>query len=199
MADDNGKLELDENNPELPEHDNANGSVRRSSRQRKVNPIHAGYLNDIRIKRLKSELEHNAQEIDSLLKTLCVDPSSRDPSEMRRDFDKLAVVLKAYIRTYAEYSEITSYTEELQRLQLERQRFERRIQDCNQLVTRQLHDTICEDKGGRRQDDVKSGISGFTKSTHTSKRSSTSSKARAAERNAQLAKLKLNSSKRRKG
>ena len=116
-----------------------------------------------------------------------------------------------YLKTYEDYSQLVNDTRDLERLSIQRQGLEQKINECNQLAIDQLDKSIrsvqrhsnLEDGLHFTDDDklsvsVKSSVSMSRSSgSKRSRGSSGSSRAKAAARAAKLATLKLEQAERR--
>ena len=119
-----------------------------------------------------------------------------------------------YLKTYEEYSQLINNSSELERLSIQHQSLERKIQECNQLAIDELNKGIHSLQRGHgikysqqlKDDDrisvsvgssisqVKSLKSGHSRRSFTT---SNKSKAKAAARSAELAKLRLEQAERK--
>ena len=161
---------------------------------------------------MKHDLLKLSQIIEASTESLkCHDYNSIEPTEIQQILEGAHLNWVKYLQVYEEYSRLINDSSELERLSIQRRTLERNLNDCNQLAIDQLDKSIRSLQRGsipvddhHFNDDERISLSAHSsismsrssKGRH-SVGSSVSSKARAAARSAELAKLKLEQAERR--
>ncbi|KAL9977579.1 hypothetical protein ACROYT_G014998 [Oculina patagonica] len=172
--------------------------LRKSARERKPNPKYASFFDDIRSKKLKTDLEKHAKSIETMLIKISGFDVVVNRDDIQLEFDNMAVEWQNFQRVYNEYATLSTDSKELHTIGIRRQQLQRKISDSRQIFMSTLGDvnSVIDDMPTKSEvNDDKSDIS--CTSSANSRRSSTSSKARAAARSAQIAKLKLHQAERK--
>lgn len=190
----------------------SNASLRRTSRTRRVPREYAEYFNEIHSKGLKHDLLKKSQIIEASTEYLKnYDYNNIETMEIEQTLETIRSNWVNYLEKYEEYSRLVDNSRDLERVSIQRQSLERKINVCNQIAIVELNKSIRSLKKGSkliddhqlRNDDKLSvsvhssiSMSRSSKSRHST-RSSVSSRANAAARSAQLAKLKLEQAEKR--
>ena len=163
-------------------------------------------------KGLKHELLKLSQIIEVSTESLKThDYNNIETTEIEKTLDTIHSRWVKYLKVYEDYSQLTNNTRDLERLRIQRQSLERKINECNQLAIDQLNKSIRSlqrdskfENGLHLKDDdklsmsVQSSVSMSRSSkSRRSGGSSVSSKVKTAARSAELARLKLEQAERR--
>ncbi len=196
----------------LDQQSRSDANVRRTSRTKKVSREHEEYLNEIHLKGLKHDLLKLSQIIEASTESLKThDYNNVATREIEQNLEAIHSNWLKYLKIYEEYSQLLNDSRKLERLSIQRQNLERKMNDCNRVAIDQLNKSINSLQKGKglmnihhiRDDDKLSvsvhssiSMSRSSKSRHSG-RSSVSSRAKVAAREAQLANLKLEQAERR--
>ena len=165
---------------------------------------YAEYLNEIHSKGLKHELLKLSQIIEVSTESLkTYDYSNIETTEIEKTLDTIHSKWVKYLKVHEDYSQLINNTRDLERLSIQRQSLERKINECNQLAIGQLNKSIRSlqrdsrfENGLHLKDDDKLSVSvqssvsmSRSSKSRRSGGSSVSSRVKTAARSAELASL----------
>ncbi|CAB3997598.1 Hypothetical predicted protein, partial [Paramuricea clavata] len=207
-----GAKQFDELRDRRSQQAGSDDGLRRTSRTRKVPREYAEYLNEIHSKGLKHELLKLSQIIEVSTESLkTYDYSNIETTEIEKTLDTIHSKWVKYLKVHEDYSQLINNTRDLERLSIQRQSLERKINECNQLAIGQLNKSIRSlqrdskfENGLHLKDDDKLSVSvqssvsmSRSSKSRRSGGSSVSSRVKTAARSAELARLKLEQAERR--
>lgn len=171
--------------------------TRKSTRERKTKPEYAGFFEDIQSKAVKKELDKCTRAIETILGRISSLDLAHNSVAVQLEFERLALEWQKFEQLYDDYATTITESTHLENIGIKRRNLQRNIADYREIFvdtlkeTREESVTHLRDSNAAHQhhpviEDAKSVVSRIS-----SNRSSTSSKARAAARSAELAKLKL--------